>query len=90
MNWNLVCAKICWLMDVISICVVRLILSYYCLLSLTLPHVAQKLIQQDPRNNSAWNQRWFASHRAKKDPLTLDMARSEMDFAIEKGAQIDP
>ena len=52
--------------------------------------LAEKLIQEDPRNNSAWNQRWFAVHRAKRDPLSLEVARTEADFAIEKGATIDP
>lgn len=51
---------------------------------------ANELIQQDPRNNSAWNQRWFAIHRGKNDiALSLDVARTEADYAIS-GATLDP
>ena len=52
---------------------------------------AHALIEQDPRNNSAWNQRWFAIHRAKKEPLPWDeVARHEADYAIHTGATLDP
>ena len=52
---------------------------------------AHKLILQDPRNNSAWNQRWFAVHRgSKKDTLPLEVARHEADYAILTGATLDP
>jgi hypothetical protein len=54
------------------------------------PALAHKLIREDPRNNSAWNQRWFAAHRALKDPLSLEVATTEADFAIDKGAKLDP
>lgn len=47
------------------------------------------MIRKDPRNNSAWNERWFASHRASREPLTLDQCRKEADFALD-GAKIDP
>ena len=50
------------------------------------------LIQKDIRNNSAWNQRWFVCHRGKpgNQPLSLDMAQREADFAIDQGAALDP
>lgn len=49
------------------------------------------LIRQDVRNNSAWNQRWFVSHRAKAQPLDLQAARQEADFALgDDGAKQDP
>jgi protein farnesyltransferase/geranylgeranyltransferase type-1 subunit alpha len=54
--------------------------------------VATTLIEEDIRNNSAWNQRWFAIHRGKQDgdPLPLEVARSEANFAIDKGVAVDP
>ena len=52
--------------------------------------LANELIQEDPRNNSAWNQRWFASHRGRKDPIGLELAKQEADFAIHTGATLDP
>jgi protein farnesyltransferase/geranylgeranyltransferase type-1 subunit alpha len=50
------------------------------------------LIQQDIRNNSTWNQRWFVSHRGRSgnNPLSRDDARREADFAIDEGATLDP
>lgn len=51
--------------------------------------IVHKLIIEDPRNNSAWNQRWFASHRASRQPLDANQARKEADYAIE-GAKLDP
>ena len=50
------------------------------------------MIEQDIRNNSAWNQRWFVCHRGKSGnhPLSLEEARREADFAIEEGARLDP
>ena len=50
---------------------------------------AHKLIRADPRNNSSWNGRWFASHRARREPLPLDICRQEADLALE-GAKLDP
>ena len=47
------------------------------------------LIAQDCRNNSAWNQRWFAVHRGTRDVLSEETARQEADYAIEI-ASIDP
>jgi len=48
------------------------------------------LIQQDPRNNSAWNQRWFVFHEGGSiKALALEMAKKEADFAIQ-GANLDP
>jgi protein farnesyltransferase/geranylgeranyltransferase type-1 subunit alpha len=47
------------------------------------------LIVEDCRNNSAWNQRWFAVHRGNRDPLAEETARREADYAIEI-ASIDP
>jgi hypothetical protein len=52
--------------------------------------VANELIQDDPRNNSAWNQRWFASHQGRQSPISLESARHEADFAIHTGATLDP
>ena len=49
------------------------------------------MIQQDIRNNSAWNQRWFVSHRGRSGrSLSRDDARREADFAIDRGARLDP
>mgnify|MGYP006106845411 FL=1 len=53
------------------------------------------LIQEDVYNNSAWNQRWFVSHRGKQQkqqqPLIgINAARQEADFAISHGAMLDP
>lgn len=48
------------------------------------------LIQEDPRNNSAWNQRWFSIHRGTKiQLLPPDVARAEADYAITV-ATLDP
>lgn len=41
------------------------------------------------RNNSAWNQRWFAAHRGSQQPLDAENVRLEADYAI-KGAELDP
>ena len=49
------------------------------------------MIEEDPRNNSAWNERWFAVHKClKQPPLSLDKCRAEADFAIFQGAALDP
>ena len=48
-----------------------------------------KLILEDPRNNSAWNQRWFTAHRSSRQPLDAEHLRKEADYAIE-GAKLDP
>lgn len=50
---------------------------------------SNELIAQDCRNNSAWNQRWFAVHRGTRDPVTEEVARKEAEYAIEV-AQVDP
>lgn len=47
------------------------------------------LLSMDIRNNSAWNQQWFVSHRASKEPLSLQQAHVEASFAIEQ-ARLDP
>lgn len=50
------------------------------------------LIKKDVRNNSAWNQRWFATHkgRSNKNPsLSIKIAKSEADYAIQNTA-LDP
>jgi protein farnesyltransferase/geranylgeranyltransferase type-1 subunit alpha len=48
------------------------------------------LLLDDVRNNSAWNQAWFVSHRGSKSaPFSLAQAEREVAFAIEK-AKIDP
>ena len=36
------------------------------------------------RNNSAWNQRWFATHRGSKSAQSLESAQNEVNYAIEK------
>jgi protein farnesyltransferase/geranylgeranyltransferase type-1 subunit alpha len=62
-----------------------------CSTKITYFRLAQQMIQQDPRNNSAWNQRWFAAHRAVRDkPLSIELCRSEANFALEVGAKLDP
>ena len=51
----------------------------------------------DPRNNSAWNQRWFATHEGviaanigmKHGKLTFEKAEEEANYAV-CGAQVDP
>ena len=48
------------------------------------------MIEDDSRNNSAWNQRWFACHRGRREPLLLDIAKHEADYAIHTGATLDP
>lgn len=51
---------------------------------------AHSLIQNDPRNNSAWNFRWFVCHRGGSiNYLSLETARKEADYAIQ-GAGLDP
>lgn len=49
-----------------------------------------KLLKDDIRNNSAWNQRWFVVHRGSKStPIRLEVAREEIKFSISK-ACLDP
>lgn len=51
----------------------------------------------DPRNNSAWNQRWFATHEGeiaansgmKLGKLSFEKAEEEANYAV-CGAQVDP
>ena len=67
---------------------------FVCFLALvTMKNTASKLIQEDIRNNSAWNQRWFAIHRGKHGgrnvALNLNVAKQEADFAIDH-ARLDP
>ena len=53
---------------------------------------SKALIQKDIRNNSAWNQRWFTTHKGKgkeSPSLTLEKAKSEIDYGMEK-AIMDP
>jgi protein farnesyltransferase/geranylgeranyltransferase type-1 subunit alpha len=54
--------------------------------------VASTLIEEDIRNNSAWNERWFAIHRGKQDGdlIPLEVAWNEAEFAVEKGIALDP
>jgi len=48
------------------------------------------LLEDDVRNNSAWNQRWFVTHRGSKSiPFAIDDARQELSFSICKAEQ-DP
>jgi protein farnesyltransferase/geranylgeranyltransferase type-1 subunit alpha len=53
--------------------------------------IASTLIEEDIRNNSAWNERWFVIHRGKHDvdPLPLEVACHEAEFAM-KGISLDP
>jgi protein farnesyltransferase/geranylgeranyltransferase type-1 subunit alpha len=55
-------------------------------------------ILSDPRNNSAWNQRWFALHEGKisssykegrGSALSLEKAHEEASYAVN-GADVDP
>lgn len=57
-------------------------------------------VLSDPRNNSAWNQRWFALHEGKVmipsssvnndlPGITLEKAREETQYALS-GAKVDP
>jgi protein farnesyltransferase/geranylgeranyltransferase type-1 subunit alpha len=49
-----------------------------------------KLIHQDPRNNSAWNQLWFVCHRGGRvKVLDAETAVQQADYAIQ-GARLDP
>jgi len=50
---------------------------------------AHSLILKDPRNNSAWNHRWFAAHRGTSVAISLHAATDEAEYAIQ-GAEIDP
>jgi protein farnesyltransferase/geranylgeranyltransferase type-1 subunit alpha len=54
--------------------------------------IASFLIKEDIRNNSAWNERWFVIHRGKQngDPLPLEVACHEAEFAMEKAITLDP
>lgn len=49
-----------------------------------------QLLNEDIRNNSAWNQRWFVVHRGSKSTfISLVAARKEVQFSISK-ALLDP
>lgn len=50
---------------------------------------ARQCIDKDVRNNSAWNQAWFASHQGERDPLPVEKANDELEYAIEQ-ARLDP
>ena len=51
---------------------------------------AHSLIQHDPRNNSAWNQRWYVCHKGGSiQTMSLETAKREGDYAIQ-GAHLDP
>lgn len=46
-------------------------------------------ILSDVRNNSAWNQRWFATHKGLPAPLcTVETVKGEADYALG-GAAVD-
>jgi len=60
-----------------------------CLLWLVILFTVHKLVLEDPRNNSAWNQRWFVSHRGAQQALDAEQVRKEADYAIN-GAKLDP
>lgn len=54
------------------------------------PVIASTLIEKDIRNNSAWNERWFATHRGERGKfLCLDDAQREANFALKVGS-LDP
>jgi len=40
-------------------------------------HNVNDLINEDVRNNSAWNERWFVSHRGKKLNVNVNARRSD-------------
>jgi len=54
-------------------------------------------VLSDPRNNSAWNQRWFALHEGKvsnvaskeSSVLSFNKAKEEAHYALS-GAKVDP
>jgi protein farnesyltransferase/geranylgeranyltransferase type-1 subunit alpha len=49
------------------------------------------LIKEDVRNNSAWNERWFAVHRGKQsNPLSPEVARLEAAFVLDECIYLDP
>jgi len=50
---------------------------------------AADLIVNDCRNNSAWNQRWFAVHRGNREALSRDKGLEEVQYAVDV-AKIDP
>jgi len=50
---------------------------------------AHSLILDDHRNNSAWNQRWFASHKGTNTPHSIENAKIEADYALNSAA-VDP
>lgn len=51
---------------------------------------AECMVQKDVRNNSAWNQRWYAAHRGNlKEPLSLQVVDNEVEYALA-GARMDP
>ena len=44
----------------------------------------ERLLEEDIRNNSAWNQRWFVTHCASKSPLTMQTAQEELEYTLVK------
>ena len=50
---------------------------------------AHSLIEADIRNNSAWNDLWFASHRGEKDAMPMEEARIHVEYALQQ-ARLDP
>lgn len=58
---------------------------------------SHSMILLDPRNNSAWNQRWFATHEGEiatnnetnVGKLSFEKAAEEANYAV-CGAQVDP
>ncbi|CAJ1928165.1 unnamed protein product [Cylindrotheca closterium] len=50
----------------------------------------EELIDDDQRNNSAWNQRWTVVHKGTKNPLSLEITKSEADFCLTSGCKVDP
>lgn len=54
-----------------------------------LKYVHYLISDDDHRNNSAWNQRWFVSHRGNRIALSIDDAKVEADYAFNS-SKIDP
>jgi protein farnesyltransferase/geranylgeranyltransferase type-1 subunit alpha len=48
-----------------------------------------ELTEQDCRNNSAWNQRWFSVHRGLKTALDAELAQQEVDYTFRM-VSMDP
>jgi protein farnesyltransferase/geranylgeranyltransferase type-1 subunit alpha len=43
----------------------------------------ETLIEQDLRNNSAWNQRWYAVHRNPLEPINKHILQRELEYSMQ-------